>query len=122
MWACSVGVGSDTLSTLQDNRSNGWWEKFIGPGRPLDTDKFFVICSNNLGGCYGSSGPSSINPVTGKEYAMTFPLTSVEDMVTAQHLLLDHLKVANVHASVGCSLGGMQSVMSAAMFPERVGR
>lgn len=106
----------------QDNQSAGWWERFIGPGLALDTDKFFVICSNNLGGCYGSSGPSSINPVTGEEYAMTFPVVSVEDMVVAQSLLLDHLQVVHLHAAVGASLGGMQSIMAAALYPHRVDR
>ncbi|XP_064395576.1 uncharacterized protein LOC135342697 [Halichondria panicea] len=106
----------------QDNPGPGWWEKFIGPGKALDTNKFFIICSNNLGGCYGTSGPSSVNPLTGSEYAMTFPILSVEDMVHCQFLLLDHLKVERLHASVGPSLGGMQSLMAAALFPQRVGR
>lgn len=107
---------------FQHNQSPGWWERFIGPGCALDTDKFYVICSNIIGGCYGSSGPSSINPVTGKEYAMSFPVVSVEDMVRTQMMLLDHLGVARVHASVGSSLGGMQSILATALYPERVGR
>ena len=110
------------MPTPQDNPGPGWWEKFIGPGKALDTNKFFIICSNNLGGCYGTSGPSSVNPLTGSEYAMTFPILSVEDMVHCQFLLLDHLKVERLHASVGPSLGGMQSLMAAALFPQRVGR
>ncbi len=110
------------MPTPQDNPGPGWWEKFIGPGKALDTNKFFIICSNNLGGCYGTSGPSSVNPLTGSEYAMTFPILSVEDMVQCQFLLLDHLKVERLHASVGPSLGGMQSLMAAALFPQRVGR
>lgn len=107
---------------MKDNKSAGWWERFIGPGRALDTDKFFIVCSNIVGGCYGSSGPSSINPVTGFEYAMTFPVLSVEDMVRSQALLLDHLGVTKVHASVGSSLGGMQGILAGATLPERVGR
>ena len=75
-----------------------------------------------IGGCYGSSDPSSINPTTGKEYAMTFPIVTVEDMVTSQFLLLDQLGVTRLHAAVGSSLGGMQTIMSAAVYPERVGR
>lgn len=109
-------------SHVQLNRSQGWWERFIGPGHALDTNKFFIICSNIIGGCYGSSGPSSINPVTGIEYGMSFPVVSVEDMISTQTLLLDHLGVAHLHASVGASLGGMQSIMAAALQPERVGR
>lgn len=75
-----------------------------------------------MGGCYGSSGPSSLNPLTGSEYAMTFPVVSVEDMVRTQVLLLDYLGIDRIHASVGASLGGMQSMMTAALFPDRVGR
>ena len=111
-----------TFPSPQDNKSAGWWEKFIGPGRALDTNKFFIICANIVGGCYGSSGPSSLNPLTGQEYAMTFPLVSVEDMIQAQFLLADHLGVERLHAAVGSSLGGMQSLMAAALYPERVGR
>eukprot|EP00043_Microstomoeca_roanoka_P006598 m.64154 g.64154 ORF g.64154 m.64154 type:complete len:468 (-) comp13480_c0_seq1:107-1510(-) len=103
------------------NQTPGWWEKFIGPGKAIDTDKFFVICSNNLGGCYGTSGPSSINPTTKQVYATTFPIITVEDMVRAQFLLLDHLGINKLHASVGSSLGGMQSLAAAVMYPERVG-
>ena len=75
-----------------------------------------------MGGCYGSSGPSSINPETGVEYGMSFPVVSVDDMVSTQALLLDHLGVARLHASVGASLGGMQSILAAALLPDRVGR
>ncbi|EGD80868.1 homoserine O-acetyltransferase [Salpingoeca rosetta] len=103
------------------NKTPGWWEKFIGPGKAIDTNKYFVICSNNLGGCYGTSGPSSINPSTNKEYATSFPLITVQDMIRAQFLLLDHLGIDKLHASVGSSLGGMQSLAAAAMYPERVG-
>ena len=102
------------------NKTPGWWEKFIGPGKAIDTNKYFVICSNNLGGCYGSSGPSSINPLTNEVYATSFPLVTVEDMVRAQFLLLDHLGIEQVHASVGSSLGGMQALAAAAMHPDRV--
>lgn len=107
---------------MQSNKSSGWWERFIGPGCALDTNKFFIICSNIVGGCYGSSGPSSLNPLTGSEYGMTFPVVSVEDMVQTQALLLDHFRVERVHAAVGASLGGMQGLMAAALFPHRVGR
>lgn len=118
-----TGASASTHAKSQpDNWNKGWWEEFIGPGSALDTNKYHVICTNILGGCYGSTGPSSINPITGTEYAMTFPLLTVEDMVDAQFLLLDNLGIGKVHATVGASLGGMQSLMSAALYPERVGR
>ena len=105
-----------------ENPNPGWWEEFIGPGSAIDTDRFFVICSNLLGGCYGSTGPASIDPRSGEPYATDFPILTVGDMSRAQLLLLDHLEIDRVHASVGASLGGMSSLMVAALAPERVGR
>ncbi len=102
------------------NPSPGWWEEFIGPGCALDTDRYQVICTNLIGGCYGTTGPSSTNPETGEPYATDFPIITVRDMVRAQLLLLDHLGIERLHASVGASLGGMQSLMVAALTPERV--
>jgi homoserine O-acetyltransferase len=104
------------------NPNPGWWEGFIGPGAPIDTDRFHVICTNMLGGCYGSTGPSSINPETGEPWATDFPIVTVRDMVRAQLLLLDHLGIERLHGSVGASLGGMQSLMISALAPERVAR
>ncbi|XP_028394766.1 serine O-succinyltransferase-like [Dendronephthya gigantea] len=106
----------------QENPNPGWWERFIGHGCALDTDKFFVICVNVIGGCYGSSGPSSINPLTGKHYGTTFPCVRVQDIITSQFLLLDYLGINTIHGSVGSSLGGMSSLLAAAMFPNRVKR
>ena len=105
-----------------ENTQPGWWEEFIGPGLALDTSRHFVICTNVLGGCYGTTGPSSVDPRTGVPHASTFPIVTVSDMVRAQLLLLDHLGVRRLHASIGSSLGGMQSLMLAALAPERVGR
>ena len=104
------------------NANPGWWEEFIGPDLPIDTNRFFVICTNLLGGCYGSTGPSSIDPRTGRPYATDFPILTVADMVRAQLALLDHLGIERLHASSGASLGGMQSLLIAALAPERVGR
>jgi homoserine O-acetyltransferase len=104
------------------NPEPGWWEEFIGPGSAIDTDHFFVICSNLLGGCYGTTGPSSTNPATGRPYATDFPIVTVGDMVRAQLLLLDHLGIETLHGSVGASLGGMQSLMLASGAPHRVRR
>lgn len=113
---------SSHAKSHEENMSPGWWEKFVGSGCALDTNKFFIVCTNSLGSCYGSTGPSSINPVTDKRYATTFPVISVEDMVRAQFLLLDHLGIEKLHSSVGSSLGGMCSVQAGVMYPERVGR
>ncbi|KWU44916.1 homoserine acetyltransferase [Rhodotorula sp. JG-1b] len=104
------------------NPAEGWWEKFIGPGKALDTDKFFVICTNVLGGCYGSTGPSSLDPSDGKPYATRFPVLSVFDMVRAQFELLTHLGIQKLAASVGSSMGGMQSIAAAHLEPGRVGK
>ncbi|XP_064648736.1 uncharacterized protein LOC135500950 [Lineus longissimus] len=110
------------VTSHKDNPKEGWWEKFVGEGRPIDTSKFFVICANHIGGCFGSTGPSSINPMTKKPYATTFPMLSVDDLINAQVLLLEHLGVEKLHGSVGASLGGMCSLAIAAMYPERVSR
>lgn len=104
------------------NPSDGWWEKFIGPGRPLDTNQFFVICTNVLGGCYGSTGPSSIDASTGERYATRFPIVSIFDMVKAQFCLLDHFGIERLYASVGSSMGAMQSLAAGWLFPHRVGK
>jgi homoserine O-acetyltransferase len=104
------------------NPNRGWWEGFIGPGAPLDTDRFHVICTNLIGGCYGSTGPSSTNPDTGEPFATDFPIVTVRDMIRAQLRMLDHLGIDRLSASIGASLGGMQSLMVAALAPERVRR
>ncbi len=118
-----TGLSASSHARSQSrNQHDGWWEEFIGPGSALDTDRFFVVCTNSLGGCYGSTGPSSADPRSGTPYAMDFPVVTVRDMVRAQLLLLDHLGIDRLHASVGSSLGGMQSLMLAALTPDRVGR
>lgn len=104
------------------NTATGWWEKFIGPGKTLDTDRYFVVCANVLGGCYGSTGPSSKDPSDGLPYATRFPIVTMGDMVRSQFKLLDALRVDKLYASVGASMGGMLSLASARMFPDRVGR
>ncbi|KAL2754031.1 hypothetical protein ACRALDRAFT_2043132 [Sodiomyces alcalophilus JCM 7366] len=104
------------------NPEPGWWEKFIGPGAALDTDKYFVVCTNVIGGCYGSTGPSSIDPADGQRYATRFPILTIDDMVRAQFRLLDTLGVKRLYASVGSSMGGMQSLAAGVLFPDRVGK
>ncbi|KAF9162049.1 hypothetical protein DFQ26_003901 [Actinomortierella ambigua] len=105
-----------------DNPAPGWWEKFIGPGLAIDTNRFHVICTNVIGGCYGSTGPSSIDPKDGKPYATRFPIVTINDMVRAQFEMLDSMGIHKLYASVGASMGGMQSLAASALFPDRVGR
>lgn len=111
---------SSHAHSTPSNPAEGWWEKFIGPGKSIDTDKFFVICTNVLGGCYGSTGPSSLDPSDGEPYATRFPVLSIFDMVRAQFHLLSSLGVEQLYASVGSSMGGMQSIAAAYLEPDRV--
>ncbi len=98
----------------------GWWDNLIGPGRPLDTNRFFVIGLNNLGGCHGSSGPSSTNPATGKPWGADFPVVTVEDWVESQARLADYLGIDQLAAVIGGSLGGMQALQWTMSYPDRV--
>jgi len=122
---------SSHAASTETNPSEGWWEKFIGPGKALDTNQFYIICTNVIGGCYGSTGPSSFLPpasdpegtTQGKErYATNFPVLSIFDMVRAQFKLLDGLGIGEIYASVGSSMGAMQSLAAGWLFPERVGK
>ena len=101
--------------------SVGWWDNMIGPGKPLNTNRFFVIGVNNLGGCFGSTGPSSIDPRTGKPYGASFPVITVEDWVTAQTRLADQLGIQKFAAVMGGSLGGMQALQWSISYPDRIG-
>jgi homoserine O-acetyltransferase len=98
----------------------GWWDSMVGPGKPIDTDKFFVIGLNNLGGCHGSTGPSSINPDTGRAWGSSFPMVTVEDWVASQARLADMLGIKQFAAIVGGSLGGMQALQWSLTYPDRV--
>jgi len=100
----------------------GWWDLMIGPGKPIDTNRYFVVCSNILGGCKGTTGPSSIDPRTGKPYGSAFPRITVGDMVEVQHLLLLALGVPRLRAVIGGSMGGMQVLEWSLRFPDYVER
>jgi homoserine O-acetyltransferase len=98
----------------------GWWEVMVGPGLPIDTERYFVICANVIGGCMGSSGPSSTNPQTGEPWGLDFPVITIRDMVRAQAMLLDHLGIDRVFCVAGGSMGGMQVLQWCTSYPERV--
>jgi homoserine O-acetyltransferase len=104
----------------EGDKNPGWWDNMIGPGKAFDTDKYFIICSNVLGGCRGSTGPSSLNPATGKPYALDFPLVTVGDMVNAQRCLMDSLGIERLLSVAGGSMGGMQALQWVVSYPERV--
>ena len=104
----------------EDDKYPGWWDNLIGPNKPLDTNKFFVIGVNNLGGCHGSTGAASINPVTAQPWGSAFPILTVEDWVTSQTLLANYLGIQQLAAVVGGSLGGMQALQWTIAYPERV--
>lgn len=103
-----------------DPKSLGWWDNMVGPGKPLDTDRFFVIGVNNLGSCFGSTGPMHVNPATGEPYGARFPVVTVEDWVHSQARLADELGIRQFAAVMGGSLGGMQALAWSIMYPERV--
>jgi homoserine O-acetyltransferase/O-succinyltransferase len=138
-----VDVAYETYGTLNADKSNaililhalsgdshvarhtpddheGWWEDAVGPGKVFDTDKFFLICSNVLGGCRGATGPGSNNPATGHPYAMSFPVITIRDMVRLQKMVTDHLGIERLLAVTGGSMGGMQALAWAAAYPEAV--
>lgn len=112
------GIGDRWQPEMHD----GWWEGILGPGKALDTDKYFVICANYIGGCYGSTGPASIDPRTGKPYGSTFPHLTAADQVEFHARLLDHLGIDKLHAIVGPSVGGLVSLAFATRYPERAPR
>ena len=98
----------------------GWWPYMVGPGLPIDTNRFFVICMNVIGGCMGTTGPAEADPATGEPYGLTFPMVTVRDMVRAQAMLLDALRIERLLCVTGGSMGGMQALQWAALYPERV--
>jgi homoserine O-acetyltransferase len=112
--------GGAHAAGLDEQHRTGWWDDCIGPGKAFDTNRFFVICSNVIGGCYGSTGPASPDPATGQPYALGFPVVTIGDMVRAQAKLMDHLGIEKLLAVAGGSMGGMQALEWAAHHPHRV--
>ncbi len=118
---CHALTGDQYVAQVHPvTKKNGWWETLIGPGKPIDPARYFVICPNVIGGCMGSSGPASTNPKTGTPWGLEFPVVTIRDMVRAQAMLLDHLGIDTLFAVVGGSMGGMQVLQWAASYPERV--
>lgn len=115
-------TGSAHLAGKQSEQDTkpGWWDVIVGPGRLLDTNRYFVICTNVIGSCYGSTGPSTINPKTGKRYNLSFPVITVRDMVRAQKMLIDHLGIRRLFSVVGGSMGGMQATEWATQYPDSI--
>jgi homoserine O-acetyltransferase/O-succinyltransferase len=108
-------------ASANDPNDLGWWDNMVGPGKPVDTNQFFVIGVNNLGSCFGSTGPMSVNPETGKPYGASFPVVTVEDWVNAQARVADHFQIEKFAAVMGGSLGGMQAMAWSMMYPNRIG-
>ncbi len=121
IYVCHALTGDAHAAGYHEDASKpGWWDNLIGPGKPLDTDRFFVVSANLLGGCQGTTGPLSTNPATGKPYGMDFPLLQMADFVAVHRRLLEHLGIERLHAAVGGSLGGMQVLQWALDAPEQI--
>ena len=130
-WGCLNESGSNAVliftglsptahvASSIDDPSSGWWEDMVGPDKPIDTDRYFVICINSLGSCFGSTGPASVNPTSGEHYRLSFPILCLEDIANGGALVLDHLGVDSLHAVVGASMGGMTSLAFALLHPDR---
>lgn len=116
----ALNASHHVAGIYEDTQEEGWWDNMVGPGKPLDTNKFFVIGINNLGSCFGSTGPASINPTTGKPWGASFPVVTVEDWVNAQARVADYYGIKRFAAVMGGSLGGMQALSWAIQWPERV--
>jgi homoserine O-acetyltransferase len=117
---CHAISGDSHVARHQDDDEPGWWDILVGPGKPVDTDRFFVICPNLLGGCRGTTGPGSLNPATGKPYGAEFPTITIGDMVEVERQLLDHLGIGQLAAVIGGSVGGHQTLTWATRHPERL--
>ncbi|MBF6057801.1 MULTISPECIES: homoserine O-succinyltransferase MetX [Thiomicrorhabdus] len=117
---CHALSGDHHVAGVDENGKPGWWDGYIGPGKPVDTNRFFVVCSNNLGGCRGSSGPNTVNPVSGRIYGPDFPIVTCKDWVNSQNKLREHLGIDTWAALIGGSMGGMQVLQWAIDFPDKL--
>ena len=117
---CHAFSGNHFAAGKNDDGETGWWDQIIGPDKAIDTNKFFVICCNNLGGCSGSTGPKSINPKTNKAYGNSFPQVSVSDWVNSQKILMDKLNIPSWEMVLGGSLGGMQALQWSIAYPDKI--
>src|SRR6266702_5100236 len=118
---CHALTGDQHVANVHPvTKKGGWWETMVGPGRPIDTERYFVICPNVVGACMGTTGPSSMDPKTGMPWGLSFPVITIRDMVRAQAMLLDHLGIETLFAVAGGSMGGMQVLQWAASYPQRV--
>ena len=118
---CHALTGDQHVASVNPvTGKSGWWETMVGPGKPIDTERYFVICPNVIGGCMGTTGPASTNPETGKPWGLDFPVITIRDMVRAQAMLLDELGIDTLFAVAGGSMGGMQVLQWAASYPKRV--
>ena len=117
---CHAFSGNHHVAGENPKGEIGWWDEIVGPNKAIDTNKYFVVCCNNLGGCSGSSGPSSINPKTGKIYGKDFPIVSVKDWVNSQNMLTERLGIPRWLFVVGGSLGGMQALEWSIAYPEKI--
>ncbi|MCB1692867.1 MAG: homoserine O-acetyltransferase [Pseudomonadales bacterium] len=111
-----LSPSAHAASSSKDS-TTGWWEQMLGPRRPIDTTKYFVICVNSLGSCFGSTGPASIDPVTGEQYRTAFPVLTIEDIATSAQRLVESLDITHLHAVVGASMGGMTALVHTILFP-----
>jgi homoserine O-acetyltransferase len=119
-WVPAEAAGGDPDAAPASAVRPGWWDAFVGPGKAFDTDRYFVICANVLGGCSGTTGPSSIDPAMGEPYGLSFPVVTIEDMVDVQARLLDEIGIERLLCVAGGSMGGMQALSFAARYPQRV--
>ena len=115
---CHALTGNSHVCSSENQTSDGWWEKSVGPNRAIDTTKYFVICSNVLGSCKGTTGPASVNPQTNDCYGLNFPVFTISDIVNVQHKLISHLKIDTLFAVIGPSMGGMQALTWAINYPD----